>query len=127
MKSPPHIIDDEIIKELSSAGVSQDFIDKAIMMKGYYQTEQEYRTKLRDVFGDNPGKYIEETLGLDLRLRKREYSGKVTYRADGYLGNYMIIDPESGIVAVRMISHQSFKDEKDNFPDFGKLVLSLAE
>jgi hypothetical protein len=51
----------------------------------------------------------------------------VTYRADGYLGNYIIVNPKDKIVAVRMISHQSFKDSKDGFADFEKEILNLAQ
>lgn len=121
------IIDDEIINELKNAGVSKDFIDMAIKMKGTYNSNDEYYAKIQIVFGDNPWRYINETLGPSLRLRKKEFSGKVTYRADGYLGNYIIVDPKNNIVAVRMISHQSFENENDNFVDFGKQVLNLTE
>jgi CubicO group peptidase (beta-lactamase class C family) len=120
-------IDDEIIKELTKAGVPSDFIAKAEKMKGVYRSNEEYYAKIQTVFGDNPWEYINTSLGSGQRLRKKEFSGHVTYRADGYLGNYIIVDPKNKLVAVRMISHQSFKDENDNFQDFGKLVLNLAE
>ncbi|MBK6825679.1 MAG: beta-lactamase family protein [Chitinophagaceae bacterium] len=121
------IIDDEIINELINAKLTKDFIEKAIKMKGVYNSNEEYYAKILNVFGDNPWGYINETIGPGLRLRKKEFSGNVTYRADGYLGNYIIVDPKSKIVAVRMISHQSFENENDNYVDFGKQVLNLTE
>lgn len=121
------IIDDDILSELTKAGVSQDFVQKVAAMKGTYATNDEYYAKVQTIFGENPWEYINETLGPNLRLRKKQFSGNVTYRADGYLGNYIIVDPKNKIVAIRMISHQSFKNENDNYTDFSKLVLSLGE
>ncbi|MDX2130322.1 MAG: serine hydrolase domain-containing protein [Chloroherpetonaceae bacterium] len=121
------VIDDEIINELTKAEVPQDFVQKVISMKGTYATNDEYYAKVQNVFGKNPWGYINETLGSNLRLRKKEFSGNITYRADGYLGNYIIVDPKNKIVAIRMISHQSFENENDNFFDFGKQVLNLTE
>ena len=121
------IIDDEIINQLIKADVSKDFIDKTIKMKGTYNTNEEYFDKLRMVFGDNPWEYISENLGSGLQIRKKEFSGDITYRADGYLGNYIIVDPKEKIVAVRMISHQSFESQDDNFVDFRNMVLNLTK
>lgn len=121
------IVDDEIIKELTKAAVSNEFIDKATKLKGTYNSNDEYYAKVQIVFGDNPWEYINETLGPSLRLRKKKFSGNLTYRADGYLGNYIIVNPKNKIVAIRMISHQSFENENDNFVNFGKLVLNLTE
>lgn len=121
------IVDEQIINELKKGNASKEFIKKAIKMKGVYHSNDEYLTKLQSVFGENPYQDINKNLTSGLRLRKREFSGKVTYRADGYLGNYIIVDPINNIVAVRMISHQSHKEEKDNFSDFGKQVIDLIE
>lgn len=121
------IVDEQIITELKKGNASKEFIKKAIKMKGVYHSNDEYLTKLQSVFGENPYQDINKNLTSGLRLRKREFSGKVTYRADGYLGNYIIVDPINNIVAVRMISHQSYKEEKDNFSDFGKQVIDLIE
>ncbi|HNM13254.1 MAG TPA: serine hydrolase domain-containing protein [bacterium] len=121
------IVDDEIVRELQKAGVAEDFIQKAKTMQGTYASNDAYYAKLLTVFGANPWEYINTTLGANLRLRKKEFSGHVTYRADGYLGNYIIVDFKTKIVAVRMISHQSFQDETDNFNDFAKMVLKLSE
>ncbi|MFN0189439.1 MAG: serine hydrolase domain-containing protein [Bacteroidia bacterium] len=120
-------VDDEIIRELTTAAVPNEFIKKATKLKGTYNSNDEYYAKVKIIFGDNPWEYINETLGPTLRLRKKAFSGNVTYRADGYLGNYIIVNPKNRTVAIRMISHQSFENENDNFVDFGKLVLNLTE
>lgn len=120
-------VDDEIISQLVKAGVARDFIEKAVKMKGIYQSNDEYVSRVETVFGENAWSYINETLGATLRLRKKTFSGNVTYRADGYLGNYIIVDPQHKIVAVRMISHASYKGDSDNYVGFARNVLSLCE
>lgn len=98
-------VDNEIINDLKKAKVSKEFIRKVIRLKGIYQSNEDFSAKLQTVFGNNPYEYISQYLKPGLRLRKRDFSGNVTYRADGYLGNYIIINPKDNIVAVRMISH----------------------
>ncbi|MES2764436.1 MAG: serine hydrolase domain-containing protein [Bacteroidota bacterium] len=121
------IIDDEIITELQNAQLPAEFVDKVFKIKGFYASNDEYYAALDSTFGKNSWEYTNKIIApKNLRLRKREFSGNVTYRADGYLGNYIIVDPVSKIVAVRMISHQSFKTNADNFLDFRKLVLNLT-
>lgn len=120
-------VDNEIISDLKKANVSRDFIKKAIKMKGIYHSNGEYLAKLQLVFGNNPYEYINQHLRPGLRMRKRQYGGNVTYRADGYLGNYIIVDPKAKVVAIRMISHESFKNDTDSFADFGKQIVSIFQ
>lgn len=120
-------VDNVIIKDLKKANVSKEFISKVTKMKGIYRTNEDFAAKLRLVFGDNPNDYIRQHLKPSLRLRKRDFSGNITYRADGYLGNYIIVNPKDRVVAVRMISHQSYKADTDGFYDFGKDILNLTQ
>ncbi len=120
-------VDGEIIKELQIAGIDSDFINKMKRMKGVYNTDLAYRAQLKNVFGDNFYDVIYTALQGKYRTRKREFKGKVTYRADGYLGNYMIVDPQTKIVAVRMISYDSFKDQSNNFQEFKTGVIDLTK
>ncbi|MGI9649684.1 serine hydrolase domain-containing protein [Chryseobacterium sp. RLHN22] len=121
------IVDNEIINNLKKANVSKEFIRKVIRMKGVYRSNEDFAAKLQTVFGNNPYEHISQHLKPGLRLRKRNFSGNVTYRADGYLGNYIIVNPKEKIVAVRMISHQSFKSDGDGFADFGKEILKITQ
>ncbi|WP_315816766.1 hypothetical protein [Paraflavitalea speifideaquila] len=87
-----------------------------------------YFAAIQKVFGENPWPYISENLGpVNLALSRKEYSGNRVYRADGYLGNYVVVDPSTKIAAIRMISHDSFQEENDNFTEFKQLVLDLAK
>lgn len=121
------IIDDEIIEDLRKGKLPYEFISKAIQMKGIYNSDSEYILKAQAIFGNNPWGYINQSLGGNLRLRKKEFSGLVTYRADGYLGNYIIVNPKDNVVAVRMITRDSYRNEKDNFLEFGKQVINLTK
>lgn len=120
-------VDNEIINDLRKENVSEEFIMKAVKMKGRYNSNEDYLVKLKNVFGSNPYEYISQHLKPGFHLRKRDFSGNVTYRADGYLGNYIIVNPKDKIVAVRMISHQSFKTGLDGFSDFPKEIVDLTK
>ncbi len=122
------IIDDAYITQLTEAGLSKDFMDKVKQIKGRYTSPDEYYANIQKVFGENPWAYLNENLGpINMALSRKEYSGNRYYRADGYLGNYIVVDPATKIVAVRMISGESFQTETDNFTAFRKLVIDLAK
>jgi len=123
------IVDEEQIAAMKKAGVAADFIAKAEEIKGRYTSDDAYTQKVERVLGKNAADLINTHLrAIGLTLRRREFEGKVvSYRADGYLGNYIIVCPGSNIVAVRMISHASSKGPADNFSDFKDRVLQLAD
>lgn len=121
------VVDDEIIEKMKQEEIDATFIEKVIALKGRYASSSEFRNKLLEVFGPQGFREVNRAIGSKpIDLRKREYSGRVTYRADGYLGNYIIVDPETNIVAIRMISHESHSSPTDNFGDFKNRVLALT-
>lgn len=121
------IVDGEIIAKMESAKLPTEFIEKVKRLKGSYSSAQQFRQKLMKVFGPQGFREINEVIGdKPIDLRKREYSGQVTYRADGYLGNLIIVDPQHHIVAIRMISHDSHNSPQDNFNGFREMVLALT-
>lgn len=121
------VVDEDIISQLRKAGVPDDFIQNTEKLKGTYDSDDAFFAKIQSVFGDNPWDLLRNTLGTTLHIRKKIHSGSISYRADGYLGNYIIIDPTHKIVAIRMISDQSYVDEKDDFTGFRDQVLNLAK
>jgi len=51
----------------------------------------------------------------------------VGYQTNGYLGQYLVILPAAGIVAVRMVRRKpQYDHQTDGFSDFIDAVLSLA-
>lgn len=121
------IVDDEIIENMKLADVDPQFIEKVKKLKGRYTTTVEFRKKLTEVFGPQGFREVNEAIGSKpVDLRKREHAGRVSYRADGYLGNFIIVDPHTNIVAIRMTSHESHNSQADNFGDFKNMVLNLT-
>ena len=121
------IIDDKQLETFRNAGVDPGFISKAEQLKGRFNTK-EYQAKIISVLGADAQAVINEALAdKGLRLARREYSGIKTYQANGYLGNYIVVDPGTKIVAVRMISYDSYEEDEDGFGDFKDMVLSLTD
>ncbi len=120
------IIDDEQISSFRSAGVDSTFIENAVRMKGRYKPAG-YQTKISETLGAQAQAIINDALAAKgLRLARREYAGDRTYQANGYLGNYIIVDPHTKIVAIRMISYDSYENDSDAFGDFKDMVLNLT-
>jgi len=53
--------------------------------------------------------------------------GIISYKAAGYLGNYLIVDPVKNVVALRMIDGDDYQTENDSFFNFENLVLGLTK
>ena len=122
------IIDDSVIEGLSKAGVDKEFTQALAKAKGRYNSQQALIMKMMEVLGPDARQKMNQALaGKPVSFRKREFSGKVRYRADGYLGNYIIIDPATKIVAIRMISHDSHERQQDNFESFSEMVYGLTK
>jgi len=125
-------VDAEVINNLIEKGTDKEFIDKMELLKGNYTDYKSFENKIIEIFGENPWEYIQSnTSNLD-EFRKKELTGLVTnYRADGYLGNYIIVVPEKNLIGVRMISYNSYNHEdksgKDGFRNFKELLLELIE
>ena len=127
-----YTIDDEIINNLVEQKVNPQFISKVELMKGEYLSLQEYSAKIVEIFGENSREYILTNISDFGQFRKKELMGSASiYRADGYLGNYIVVDPLNKIVAIRMISYKSynFDDEtgKDGFREFNSMVKELVK
>jgi CubicO group peptidase (beta-lactamase class C family) len=122
------VVDDKSLAELEKAELDKKFIEKVKQMKGVYSSDQESAERAKKIFGKNAADYLNSILGpKDLWIRRMEFKGAVSWRSEGYLGNYLIVIPEKKLVAVRMTSSQSHKGDKDNFPAFGKMVRRLVK
>jgi len=127
-----YTVDDAIIDHLAELHKDPLFIDQVSRLKGFYPSFPEFERKIIEVFGENPWEYIQSHISNSEELRRKEFAGDiVAYRADGYLGNYIVVLPEKHIVGVRMISDRSYNFDdpagKDNFPDFSKQVQGLID
>lgn len=122
------IIDDSIINTFIRSGVSNDFISKLSQAKGEYLSQQNMVDKFILIFGPDFRKTINDNLQeKKLALFRTENRGAISYHAEGYLGNYIVVSPRDQIVAVRMISSDRSAGDETVFGDFKDLILALTK
>ncbi|HWL38842.1 MAG TPA: serine hydrolase [Gemmatimonadaceae bacterium] len=122
------VIDDARLDTLRRAGADSAFLRRAAAIRGRYPSLERYIAALRGTFGSR----FWEPLHAGLKaartsdLARPEYGRMVGYEANGYLGQFLVIYPESGIVAVRMIrASDRFNPDTDSFDAFRDLVRAL--
>ena len=123
-----YIVDDAKLDELRAAGVAGDFIERAVTLKGEYATEDEYVAALERVFGADYMTPLNEALAPhSIALSAKKHEDLVGFRADGHLGQYIVIYPGVELVAVRMIEwSEAYNPATDRFEDFPGLVRDLV-
>ncbi len=123
-----HIVDDAKIDELRAAGVAADFIERATTIKGEYATDDEYAAALQRVFGADYMTPLNEALAAhSIALSSKKYEDLVGFRADGHLGQFIVIYPDVELVAVRMIEwSEAYNPATDRFEEFPRLVRDLV-
>ncbi|MCH8967696.1 MAG: serine hydrolase [Planctomycetes bacterium] len=123
-----YIVDDAKIDELRAAGVAADFIERATALKGKYVTDDEYIAALQRAFGADYMTPLREALAPhSIALSSKEYEDLVGFRAEGRLGQYIVIYPDVELVAVRMIEwSKAYNPATDRFEDFPRLVRNLV-
>jgi CubicO group peptidase (beta-lactamase class C family) len=125
--STTYVIEEPQIRALAAAQVSAAFLAKARQCQGRYRSRAEYDTALSKAFGPDWKQELQQTLGPQgLSLSAKEYGSIIGYKADGYLGQYLVVYPKQGLVAVRMVRNSpSYNVATDGFSDFEKLVAQL--
>lgn len=123
------VIDDVVVANLASAGVPKSFVEKVKSARGTYSDRKAYFGALQAAFGSNWQAELNETLApLGVQLSRKEYGKLIGYRADGYLGQYIVIYPDQELVAVRLVaSSDDYNPETDGLPDFPELVRQLVK
>jgi len=123
-----YIVDDAKLDELRAAGVAADFIERATLIKGKYATDHEYIAALQRAFGTDYMTPFRAALAPhSITLSSKEYEDLVGFRAEGRLGQYIVIYPEVELVAVRMIAwSEAYNPATDRFEDFPRLVRDLV-
>ena len=109
-------------------GADPDFIARMTALNGRKVAgEAGVLALLDEAFGEGKGM---QTYLANVRDRQlpgiRVSSGPIVgFRAEGFLGQYLVVLPASGIVAVRMIHQDSFRSQADAFDDFAELARLL--
>lgn len=127
------VIDDEKFKEFQEAKVDPSFIQKLEPLKNkvMHSAQQFFDAVIQalNVEPQEAGAAIQrEITSRGLKLSKFQVRRVDAYRAEGYLGQYMVICPKAKVVAVRQISGDEHYNEKtDGFEDFNELVLKMCQ
>jgi CubicO group peptidase (beta-lactamase class C family) len=121
------IVDEEIWASWEKANVDKKFMKKMSPIKGkLYDTKFDFFADLKSILGENWSRVLNKHLPKEVKSSKRIYSDKITaYYADGYRGNYLVIIPESKIIAVRCADFNGFNYKTDFFSDFVHLISKL--
>ncbi|HEY8470511.1 MAG TPA: serine hydrolase [Longimicrobiales bacterium] len=122
------VIDDAKIQELREAGVDSAFVAAIARVRGRYESPDSFFAALAGALGENWRSVVSNTLGpLGLAPARIEQGPIIGYRAEGYLGQYIVIFPEKRLVAVRMVEPSpSYDPRTDGFPNFSDLVRALV-
>lgn len=123
------IIDDETWASWENAHLDEAFLKQMEPMKGkLYDTKYAFYNDLEIALGKDWNQVLNNTLPSTVESSKRIYSNNiVAYYANGFRGNYLVIVPETKIVAVRCAAVEEFNYETDFFTEFVGLVSRLGE
>lgn len=121
-------IADATIEAWRAGGADASFVKKMTTLDGRTVAGESGVVALLDEsFGEGQGLQAYSKNVRDRGLPGlRVASGPIIgFRAEGYLGQYVIVLPKSRLVAVRMIAEESFQSDSDAFADFPELVRQL--
>ncbi|MGI9542541.1 MAG: serine hydrolase domain-containing protein [Cyclobacteriaceae bacterium] len=124
------VVDDKLLHTFKKAGVPSDILVKFELLKGSYENVNIDEQKLANVFGDNWLEVLNEKLYPYYPSRSRRvYSQKnIGFKAEGWLGQYIVVFPEKNLVGVRTIRQsENFDEQTDEFLDFQNYVYDLVE
>lgn len=123
------IVDDEIWTSWEEVNVDKEFLKKVKVIKGkLYETKYDFYNDLEQVLGENWNQVLNEKLPVGVKSSKRIYGNEIkAYYADGYRGNYLVIVPETKIIAVRCADFNGFNFKTDFFPEFVNLMSKLGK
>lgn len=125
-----YVIDESRLDEFRRKGIPGHIVDKLQPAAGSrYETIQQRNLAKSELLGANWPEIREEYFspaGFDL-IFHHEYGEIKAWYADGYLGQFIVVVPEAGIVAVRQAANfDGFDFEKDTFSNFRNLILDLV-
>ena len=122
------VIDDAQLSMLARARVDTGFLLEAQRARGRYSSIPALTNALSTVYGPKFYEVLPAQLSASRQTLYRVEAGPlIGLAALGYLGQQLVIYPESGLVAVRMLrSRPDFNAATDSFDEFPDLVRALV-
>ena len=123
------IIDDEIWESWKEAKISESFMNKMELIKGVlFESKVAFYNALKEVLGESWIETLNANLSGDLKWSKKIYGDAIkAYYAEGYRGNYLVINPKHYIVAVRCADFDGFNSKTDSYSEFVNLISKLSQ
>ncbi len=120
-----YIVDDTLIDAMKKYEVKPEIVAKFEMLKGTYINVNIPPEKLAAVFGANWQDYLNKEFYPSFPVRsRRKYSEKIIgIKAEGWLGQSIVVIPEKRLVAARMIRYSDrYVQGTDELLDFADRV-----
>lgn len=124
-----YLIDDAKLAELRGAGVSDDLLRPLQpLLNRPFGTRRAYYRALADALGPTWIEIVDREVNRKgLRLSHRTIGAIIGVKADGWLGQYVVVLPAPRLVAVRLIRNTpGYNAETDMFADFEDRVRALV-
>ena len=92
-----------------------------------FETKYDYYNALESLWGENWFQLLNDKIPEGVDWSKRIYGEEiVAYYASGYCGNFLVIIPDTNIVALRCADAKGFNYETGYFQEFVRLVSELV-
>nr|WP_299341327.1 serine hydrolase [Allomuricauda sp.] len=121
------IIDDAIWSRWKKEGVSNDFLRKLMpLLNVLFESKEEFFEALKKELGENWSQILNKQIPSNMGWSSKIYGKEIlAYYANGFRGNFLVVVPESDLVAIRMADSKDFNYDTDFFSDFVRLVSML--
>jgi len=124
-------LDDGVFAAWKTGGMEPAFLAKLQPLRGrVFESRKEFFGAIASTLGGEAGleSWYDHTWRRGLPDGKLLEQQVVAFRADGYLGQHLVVIPSRGIVGVRMRrAHPDEKnDPRESFDDFTKRLWALA-
>ena len=123
-----YTVDDAQLAAMRERGVDSSVVARAAAMRGSYRDQGTLVSAMERALGADWQRVRAEAItARGASLWRTETGPVIGYRADGYLGQYVVVYPAKGLVAVRMVRGGAGYDARtDGFVEFQELVRRLA-
>lgn len=118
--------DDKLLERYKNAAIPKNYVYELEKIKNKKMLRADWYQKIIELFGskEQVNKFISVAKDNDLPFSNVTPSPALFYSAEGYLGQYLIIIPETKIVGVRLI-HEKSAGDGTQFSNFSRKLTEL--